>query len=105
VAAEREHAVQQALAGKLEAGVGEPTFTLSNIGPGHIEYFTAIINPPQVAILSVGSILPRPVVAGDALVIRPTASFTLGVDHRAVDGRLAAAFLEELKLVLEAAED
>jgi pyruvate dehydrogenase E2 component (dihydrolipoamide acetyltransferase) len=105
VSAEREHAVQQALAGKLEAGAGEPTFTLSNIGPGHIDHFTAIINPPQVAILSVGSILPRPVVVGDALVIRPTASFTLGVDHRAIDGRLAAAFLEELKLVLEAAED
>ncbi len=104
LAAEREHAVQQALRGKLEAGVGEPTFTLSNIGPGHIDQFTAIINPPQVAILSVGSIQPRPVVAGDALLIRPTASFTLGVDHRAIDGRLAAAFLEELKVVLEAAE-
>jgi pyruvate dehydrogenase E2 component (dihydrolipoamide acetyltransferase) len=104
LAAERERAVQQALSGKAEAAAGEPTFTLSNIGPGHIDQFTAIINPPQVAILSVGSIQPRPVVAGDAVVIRPTASFTLGVDHRAIDGRLAAAFLEELKMILEAAE-
>ncbi|MEP7355954.1 MAG: 2-oxo acid dehydrogenase subunit E2, partial [Anaerolineales bacterium] len=104
LAAERERAVQQAASGKLEAGAGEPTFTLSNIGPGHIDQFTAIINPPQVAILSVGSIQPRPVVVGEALAVRPAAGFTLGVDHRAIDGRLAAAFLEELKRILEAGE-
>jgi pyruvate/2-oxoglutarate dehydrogenase complex dihydrolipoamide acyltransferase (E2) component len=105
LAAERERAVRQALAGKLDAEAGEPTFTLSNIGPGHIDHFTAIINPPQVAILSVGSIQPRPVVVGDgALTVRPTAGFTLGVDHRAIDGRQSAAFLEELKRVLETAE-
>jgi pyruvate dehydrogenase E2 component (dihydrolipoamide acetyltransferase) len=104
LATKRERMVQQALGGKFEAALGEPTFSLSNIGAGHIDHFTALISPPQVAILSVGSIQPRPVVTENELAIRPTASFTLGADHRAIDGREAAAFLEELKAILEAAE-
>ncbi len=104
IAAERERVVQQALGGKFDSALGEPTFSLSNIGAGHIDHFTALISPPQVAILSVGSIQPRPIVVGEALAVRPTATFTLGVDHRAIDGREAAAFLEELKATLEAAE-
>ena len=63
--------------------------------------FSAIISPPQVAILAVGSIMERPLVIDGALAVRPTAAFTLGVDHRAIDGRAAAAFLEQLKVVLE----
>jgi pyruvate dehydrogenase E2 component (dihydrolipoamide acetyltransferase) len=97
--------VQQARDGKLSAAaMSGATFSLSNLGPGHIDHFTAIISPPQVAIVSVGSILPRPVVtaAGD-IVARPTATFTLGVDHRAIDGRAAAGFLEALKTALEEA--
>lgn len=102
IAAERERLVQQAQTGKLgAAALTEPTFTLSNVGAGHIDHFTAILSPPQVAILSVGSIQPRPVVVGSELSVRPTATFTLGVDHRAIDGRQAAAFLEQLKLELE----
>jgi pyruvate dehydrogenase E2 component (dihydrolipoamide acetyltransferase) len=104
MAAERERLVEQARDGKFESVRGEPTFSLSNIGAGHIDHFTALISPPQVAILSVGSIRPRPTVVGEELVIRPTATFTLGVDHRAVDGREAAAFLEELKAIMEATE-
>ncbi len=102
IASQRARLVDQARAGKLDAtAMTEPTFTLSNVGHGHIDHFTAIISPPQVAILSVGSIQARPWVVGLELVVRPTAIFTLGVDHRAIDGRQAAAFLEQLKNNLE----
>lgn len=104
IAVERERLVQMALDGKIDSTSGEATISLSNIGPGHIDQFTALISPPQVAIVSVGSVQPRPSVAGDTLVIRPTATFTLGVDHRAIDGREAAAFLEKLKVILEASD-
>jgi pyruvate dehydrogenase E2 component (dihydrolipoamide acetyltransferase) len=105
IATEREQLVAQAHAGRLApAATLEPTFTLSNVGPGHIDHFAAIISPPQVAILAVGSIQPRPQVVASELAIRPTATFTLGVDHRAIDGRDAAAFLEQLKISLESQE-
>jgi pyruvate dehydrogenase E2 component (dihydrolipoamide acetyltransferase) len=104
IAAERERVVQKAREGRVDSAQGEPTISLSNIGPGHIDHFTALISPPQVAIVSVGSVQRRPVVVGDELVIRPTATFTLGVDHRAIDGRAAAAFLEDLKTILEAVD-
>lgn len=98
----RSRLVRQAHAGHLKAtAMGLATFTLSNMGAGHIDHFTAIIAPPQVAILSVGSIQPRPVVIKSELTVRPTANFTLGADHRAIDGRQAAAFLETLKDNLE----
>ncbi len=102
IAAERELVVKQALAGTLgAAAMVEPTFTLTNVGPGHIDSFNAIISPPQVAILAVGSIMQRPVAVDGVMVICPTAMFTLGVDHRAIDGRAAQAFLEQLKTTLE----
>lgn len=103
IAQTRARLVEQAHAGNLPAAVLHgATFTLSNVGAGHIDQFTAIISPPQVAILSVGSVEPRPFVAGAELAVRPTAILTLGVDHRAIDGRQAAAFLEDLKQTLEA---
>jgi len=102
LAGERERLVQQATTGALSAtAMSEPTFTLSNVGAGHIDAFTAIISPPQVAILSVGSVQPRALVENDTLVVRMSATFTLGADHRAIDGRQSAAFLETLKTVLE----
>lgn len=102
IAAERAQVVAQARAGKLAAGaLAAPTFTLSNVGPGHVDHFTAIISPPQVAILSVGSVQVQPLVVGDQVLARPAATFTIGVDHRAVDGRQAARFLEDLKQELE----
>ena len=103
IAAEREQVVRQALDGTLTAAaLQEPTFTLSNIGRGHIDAFSAVISPPQVAILAVGSVQERALVIDGALAIRPAATFTLGVDHRAIDGRQAADFLESLKAALEA---
>ena len=105
IAADRTSLVEQARAGKLPASaLTSPTFTLSNMGAGHIDQFTAIINPPQVAVLSVGSVQLQPLADGSAIVVHPAATFTLGADHRAIDGRVAARFLEQLKSELEAAK-
>ena len=102
IAAERAQVVAQARAGKLSpSALAAPTFTLSNVGPGHIDAFTAIISPPQVAILTVGSVQPMPLVIDGQVVARTAATLTLGVGHRAVDGRQSARFLEDLKRTLE----
>jgi pyruvate dehydrogenase E2 component (dihydrolipoamide acetyltransferase) len=102
IAQKRSKLVKQSHDGKLTATAMMPaTLTLSNIGPGHIDHFTAIISPPQLAILSAGSIQTKPMVIANEIVIKPTATFTLGADHRAIDGILAAAFLESLKTNLE----
>ena len=102
IAAARSTLVRAAHGGTVSAAAVTPaTITLSNLGPGHIDQFTAIISPPQLAILSVGSVRPRPLVVDSELVARPTATFTLGADHRAIDGRTAAGFLEALKAHLE----
>lgn len=78
------------------------TFTISNLGMLGISEFTAIINPPQSAILAVGAIERRVVAAADdEIEIKPMMSITLGCDHRVVDGAVAAAFLRDLKTVLE----
>ena len=73
------------------------TITISNLGTFGIESFTPIINPPQVAILGVNAIVPRPVQAekGD-YVVRPHIGFSLTIDHRVVDGAPGARFLKEL---------
>ena len=78
------------------------TFTISNLGMFGVSRFTAIINPPQVAILAVGAIENRVVASGaDAFAVRPQFTLTLAADHRVVDGALAARFLARLKEVLE----
>lgn len=69
------------------------TFTVSNGGIHRVDITTAIINPPQAAILWVGRIRDRPVVIGDGIAVRPTLQACLTFDHRAVDGGPAAAFL------------
>jgi pyruvate dehydrogenase E2 component (dihydrolipoamide acetyltransferase) len=103
IAQERRRLIEGVRAGKLSGeALSDASFTLSNIGAGEIDQFTAIISPPQLAILSVGSVMPRPIVVGSDLAVRPTATFTLGADHRAIDGRQAAAFLQRLKAILEA---
>ena len=78
------------------------TFTISNLGMYGVSRFTAIINPPQVAILAVGAIENRVVTAGsDSFAVRPQLTLNLAADHRVVDGALAARFLGRLKEVLE----
>ncbi|WP_237480669.1 2-oxo acid dehydrogenase subunit E2 [Lichenibacterium dinghuense] len=80
------------------------TFTVSNLGMFDVTRFTAIINPPQVAILAVGSTVHRQVWNGGEPAWRPVAEFTLTSDHRAVDGAAAAGFLQALKKDLEAGD-
>ncbi len=77
------------------------TFTVSNLGMYGVESFTAIINPPESAILAVGAIIPTPVVVDRQMVVRDQMRVTLSVDHRALDGATAARFLQELKRLLE----
>jgi pyruvate dehydrogenase E2 component (dihydrolipoamide acetyltransferase) len=80
------------------------TFTVSNLGMFGVRSFTAILNPPQVAILAVGAIADRVVPLGGqaaAIGVRPTFTATLGIDHRALDGATAARFLQRLREYLE----
>jgi pyruvate dehydrogenase E2 component (dihydrolipoamide acetyltransferase) len=77
------------------------TFTVSNLGMFDVESFTAVINPPESAILAVGSITPTPVVVDGQVVVRSRMKVTLSSDHRAIDGTIAARFLQEVKRLLE----
>ena len=77
------------------------TFTVSNLGTFGVREFSAIINPPSVAILAVAAAEKRAVVRGDQIVARTTMTLTLSADHRAVDGAVAAEFLRTLKGLLE----
>ncbi len=77
------------------------TFTISNLGMFGVEAFVAVLNPPQAAILAVGASEERPVARDGEVVVRPTMTMTLTVDHRAVDGAPAAEFLGTVKSMLE----
>lgn len=77
------------------------TFTISNLGMYAVDGFTPIINSPNAAILGVGRIQKKPVVVNDELAIRSMISLSLSFDHRIIDGAPAAAFLTDLKDVLE----
>ena len=98
----------KALAAKAKDGKLKPeefqggTFTVSNLGMLGIDSFSAIINPPQAAILAVGNIVKKPVVdANDQIVIGHRQSITLSCDHRVVDGAVGAAYLKELRELIE----
>jgi pyruvate dehydrogenase E2 component (dihydrolipoamide acetyltransferase) len=87
--------------GKL-ASVEPACFTVSNLGMLGVDGFTAVINPPEAGILAVGSIRKQPVVrTGPELTIRDLLTLTLSVDHRLVDGALAARFLARIRHHLE----
>ncbi len=77
------------------------TFTISNLGMYGVSQFTAIINPPESAILAVGTVRKEPVVADDAIRIGHRMTVTLSCDHRVVDGALGAQFLGEVRRLLE----
>ena len=96
--AELRDLVVRSKLGKLRAPeIAEGTFTLSNLGGLGVTGFTAIITPPQVAILATGATEPRPVVRDGQVVIRRMMSATLSSDHRAVDGAGAARLLGYLQ--------
>jgi pyruvate dehydrogenase E2 component (dihydrolipoamide acetyltransferase) len=103
VAREAGELVERARSGRLGADeMSGGTFTVSNLGMLGVEQFTAVINPPEAAILAVGAAGPEPLVTGDGQVeIRQVLRLTLSIDHRAVDGATGAAFLAQLKDVLE----
>jgi pyruvate dehydrogenase E2 component (dihydrolipoamide acetyltransferase) len=102
LAAERGQLVERTRASKLtQEDLEDGTFTISNLGMYGVEIFTAVLNPPQAAILAVGAIEEKAVVEEGELVVRPLMAMTLTCDHRAVDGSKASEFLRELKLLLE----
>ena len=77
------------------------TFTISNLGMFGIQEFTSIINQPNTAILSVGTITKKPIVKDDKIEVGNTMKLTLACDHRAVDGVTGSLFLETLKGYIE----
>ena len=102
IAQESRRLADAARSGKLKPEeFSGGTFTVSNLGMYDVEEFTAVINPPESAILAVGSIVPMPVVREGQVVVRDIMKVTLSVDHRALDGAIAARFLQELKRLLE----
>lgn len=103
IAAARADIVGRARDNKLRADDLEGgTFTISNLGMYAVESFTAVLNPPQAAIVAVGATEDRVVPgAGGELAVRPMLTLTATFDHRAVDGAPAAAFLQTLKESLE----
>jgi pyruvate dehydrogenase E2 component (dihydrolipoamide acetyltransferase) len=76
--------------------------TLSNLGHIGIDWFQAILNPPQSVILATGRIARRPVVVGDQIQAQPTVALNLSADHRVLDGMAAANFLARLRELIEA---
>ena len=97
IASQRRDVAERARAGKLRpADIADATFTISNLGMYHVDQFTAIITPPQAAILAVGSIVDRVVAVEGKPAVRPMMTLTLSCDHRAADGARAAMFLNEL---------
>ncbi|MGB8323672.1 MAG: dihydrolipoamide acetyltransferase family protein [Candidatus Acidiferrum sp.] len=93
----RRELTERARAGKLRpADISGGTFTLSNLGMYKVDAFTAIITPPQCAILAVGAIIDTVVPVDGKPGIRPVMTMTLSSDHRVVDGARAAEFLAEL---------
>lgn len=77
------------------------SFSISNLGMFGIEEFTAVINPPEGAILAVGAMAPKPVVHDGQIVIRQTMRVTMSCDHRVIDGAVGAQFLRTFKQILE----
>lgn len=94
--------VKKCKEGKLRKDdISDGTFTISNLGMFGVEWFNAIINPPQSAILAVSASIKKPVVINDKIIVRPLADFTLTSDHRVIDGAKAARFITDLKKGLE----
>ncbi len=102
IASDRADIVSRARDGKLRlADLEGGTFTISNLGMYGIEQFVAVLNPPQVAILAVGSIEDRPTAIDGEFAIVPTMTMTLTCDHRAIDGSEGAEFLRDVKAFVE----
>jgi pyruvate dehydrogenase E2 component (dihydrolipoamide acetyltransferase) len=103
VAREARELAGRARAGKLAAtDLGGGTFTVSNLGMFGVDQFTAVINPPEAAILAVGAAVAEPVATQDGTVeVHRRMRLTLSIDHRALDGATGAGFLAQLKTALQ----
>jgi pyruvate dehydrogenase E2 component (dihydrolipoamide acetyltransferase) len=105
IAVRRRDLMQRATVGRLRPeDVGGGTFTISNLGMYDVDAFTAIIVPPQAAILAVGAVVDRVVAVDGKAAVRPMMTVTLSCDHRVVDGARAAEFLRDLVSALHATE-
>src|SRR5438874_2683147 len=102
IGAEVRELVERARARKLrpEEFTGA-TFSISNLGMFGIDEFTAVINPPEGAILAIGAMAPKPVVRDGQISVRHTMRVTMSCDHRVVDGATGAQFLQTFKQVME----
>jgi pyruvate dehydrogenase E2 component (dihydrolipoamide acetyltransferase) len=105
IATQRHDVAERARAGKLRpADIADATFTISNLGMYKVDAFSAIITPPQAAILAVGSIADQVVAINGKPAVRPMMSLTLSSDHRVADGARAALFLNDLAEALREPE-
>jgi pyruvate dehydrogenase E2 component (dihydrolipoamide acetyltransferase) len=101
IGADLRDLVTRTRAGRLRAPeISDATFTISNLGMFDVSQFTAIITPPQVAILATGRTEPRAVVEDGRVVARQRMTATISADHRALDGAAAARFLGTLATML-----
>ena len=99
IASERHDLVDRAKSGRLRpADISGGTFTISNLGMYGVDAFSAIITPPQSAVLAVGGVVERVVAVNGAHAIRPMMTLTLSVDHRVLDGAQSAQFLQSLTI-------
>jgi pyruvate dehydrogenase E2 component (dihydrolipoamide acetyltransferase) len=97
IAIQRRDVAERARAGKLRpADIADATFTISNLGMYQVDQFSAIITPPQAAILAVGGIADRVVAVHGQPEVRPMMTLTISCDHRVADGARAARFLGDL---------
>ena len=77
------------------------TFSISNLGMFDVDEFSAIINPPEGAILAVGSVVEKPVVEGGEVRVGRRMKLTVSCDHRVMDGAMGARFLQDVKRLLQ----
>ena len=102
IASQRHELAERARAGKLRpADIADATFTISNLGMYHVDQFSAIITPPQAAILAVGGIADRVVAVDGKPAVRPMMTLTVSCDHRVADGARAAQFLNDVAEALQ----
>jgi len=101
IASQRRDVAERARAGKLRpADIADATFTISNLGMYGVDQFSAIITPPQAAILAVGGIAEKVVALEGKPAVRPMMTLTVSCDHRVADGARAAMFLREIAQAL-----
>ena len=102
IAVESRDLADRARGGKLRAQeMSSATFSISNLGMYDVEEFSAIINPPEGAILAVGSVMEKPVVDAGEIRVGRRMKLTISCDHRVMDGAMGARFLQDLKRLLE----